>query len=361
MALTIEEHAPLAPHTTMQVGGPARYLARCRSTGEMRQALEWGRSRGLPVQVLGGGSNTLFADAGYAGLVLKVETRGLTMAAGGDEVMVTAAAGEDWDALVERCIAADLSGVECLSGIPGLVGATPIQNVGAYGQEVAETVAAVKALSRHRLEEVELTNRDCAFGYRQSRFKGADRGRYVVTEVSFRLRRAARPAVRYAELAARLEQRGGVARLEPGRALSGAIRQAVLELRRAKSMVADPQDPNARSAGSFFLNPVLAPAAFAALEERWRRDGDGSPVPVHEDAGGRKVPAAWLVERAGFPRGLRRGGAGVSAHHALALIHCGGGAAAVLSLADQIRAAVAERFGVELEREPEVVEADPPP
>ena len=330
----------------------------------MREALDWGRRHRLAVQVLGGGSNTIFADGGYAGLVLKVETRGVRGAesgAAGPTAEVTAAAGEDWDSLVEACVTAGLGGLECLSGIPGQVGATPIQNVGAYGQEVAQTIVSVRALDRDTLAEVELPNADCAFGYRHSRFKGRDRNRYAITEVTFQLPVAAVPEIRYAELQRHLDERPGAADLEPGPELSGAVRQTVLELRRGKSMVVDESDPDSRSVGSFFLNPVLAPPALEALEKLWEREGDGTPVPSHGDELGRKVPAAWLVERAGFERGLRRGGAGISSHHALALIQCGGGASDILGLAEDIRRAVAQRFAVHLEMEPEVVAADPGP
>jgi len=374
--LTIEEHTHLAPHTTLGVGGQALYLARCRSVEEVREALEWGRHRHLPVQILGGGSNTVFSDRGYAGLVLKMETRGVEVSPGSVPVgqgpdraaaapataAVTAAAGEDWDAFVEGCIARHLGGLECLSGIPGLVGATPIQNVGAYGQEVAGTIASVRALARDTLEEVELVHGDCDFGYRQSRFKGRDRGRYVITEVTFRLPVAVPPQVCYPELQRHLEGRADLADLPPGQELSTAVRRAVLELRRRKSMVVDPADAESRSVGSFFLNPVLAVGQFAELEDRWQREGDGSAVPSYDEVGGaRKVPAGWLVERAGFHKGMRRGGAAISSHHALALVQCGGGAEDILSLAADIQRAVAQRFGLHLEREPEVVAYDPAP
>lgn len=355
MALTLVENARLAPHTTLGVGGEARYLARCRSVEEVREALEWGRRHRLPVQVLGGGSNTIFADQGYAGLVLKMETRGVEVTFGETTAEVTAAAGEDWDPFVEDCIRRQLGGLECLSGIPGLVGAAPIQNVGAYGQEVAEVIRSVRALARDTLEEIELTPGDCGFGYRQSRFKGRDRGRFVITEVTFRLPVAAAPQVRYSELQRHLDDGPGLAGLAPGTELSMAVRRAVLELRRRKSMIVDAADANSRSVGSFFLNPVLAAGPFAELESRWRQAGDGSAVPAYDDAGGHKVPAGWLVEAAGFAKGYRRGGAAISSHHALALVQCGGGADDILSLATEIERAVAERFGIRLEREPVVV------
>ena len=304
----IAEQVDLAPLTTMRLGGPARYLARCTTADEIGTALEWAAVQGLPVQVLGGGSNTLFDDRGYPGLVLKLELSGVRFEGGG-KVEVSALAGEDWDDLVRRCIARGLSGIECLSGIPGLVGAAPMQNVGAYGQEVAGTITAVRAIDRRTLKEVEFANRECGFRYRNSRFKSEDRDRYVITEVVFRLEVGVRPELRYRELTESVARRGGLDGLEPGEPASSAVRAAVLELRRSKSMVIDPGDPNTRSVGSFFLNPVLSEAELSALQRRCAEapGEQQAPVPVFPDPGGHKVPAAWLVERAGVPQGPAAG------------------------------------------------------
>ena len=352
----IEEGIPLAPLTTMSIGGSARYFAPCASVDDIKSSLEWATSAGLPVQVLAGGSNTIFADSGFDGVVLKVDLRGVTIDDEKEEAVVRAAAGEDWDELVLRCIDADLSGIECLSGIPGSAGATPMQNVGAYGQEVAETVVSVRAIDRQSLEEVTFSKEECRFQYRRSRFKGQDRSRYIITAVTYRLNKAVRPQLRYEELIRHIAEGGmDLAKIDAGREASTAVREAVLALRRRKSMVLDAADPNARSVGSFFLNPVLTKAEFASLEERWRQSDEAGEIPVFDEPGGRKVPAAWLVERAGFGRGTRRQGAAISDNHALAIIHDGGGAAAVLGLAGEIAAAVRDHFGVELQREPDVV------
>ena len=348
----ISEREVLAPMTTMGIGGEARYLARCQSVGQIRTSLEWATNKGLRVQPLGGGSNTLFDDGGFDGLVMKIELRGVSLRDEGDNhVAVSAASGEDWDALVVRCIAADLTGIECLSGIPGLVGATPMQNVGAYGQDVAQTIVAVRALDRHNLEVVEFTNPQCGFCYRSSRFKNEDRDRYIITEVRFNMVRKAEPQLRYLELQRRIAARGGLAELEPGAEASTAVRAAVIALRREKSMVVDASDPNSRSMGSFFLNPVLTAAQVAALAERC---GDAQ-MPVFEAEGGHKVPAAWLVEQAGFHKGYTLGGAAISDHHALAIVHRGGGSRDVLRLADEIQQGVRTRLGVCLQREPVIV------
>ena len=356
----IAEQVDLSPLTTMRLGGPARYLARCRTADEIRTALDWAAGQRLPVQVLGGGSNTIFDDGGYLGLVLKLELSGVRFEGGGGQVEVSALAGEGWDDLVRRCIARGLSGIECLSGIPGLVGAAPMQNVGAYGQEVAGTIAAVRAVERATLKEVEFANRQCGFRYRNSRFKSEDRDRYVITEVVFRLEEGVRPELRYRELSESVARGGGLDGLEPGEPASSAVRAAVLELRRSKSMVLDPGDPNTRSVGSFFLNPVLSEAELSALRRRCAEapDEEQTRIPVFPDPGGHKVPAAWRVERAGFRKGQRLGGAAVSENHALALVNRGGGSADVLKLAAAIKQQVEERFGVRLEREPVVVSAE---
>jgi len=360
--ITIMNHSPLehdvvlAPFTTLGVGGPARDFVRARTVKDLRHWLRWAEHRGEPLHVLGGGSNTLVADGGFDGLVLKIELSGVEIADHDDVSVLTVAAGERWDSVVERSIAADLTGLECLSGIPGLVGATPIQNVGAYGQEVAETLVSVNTLDRRTLERRIFTAEECRFGYRTSRFKSDDRDAFVITSVDFRLQRAKRPEIRYRELQQRLERTVDLELLAPGRQASTAVRDAVLALRRQKSMVVDPADPDSRSAGSFFLNPILDDAQLAELRRRWREHSAVTQeIPVFEEPGGHKVPAAWLVEHAGFRKGLRRGGVGISSHHALALVSHGGSAGEILSLAGEIAAEVKRRFGVTLEREPVLV------
>lgn len=351
----IQEHVQLAPYTTLGLGGAARYFVECESEAQVRAALAYGSDRQLPVYILGGGSNVVFSDGGYAGVVLRVTIGGIEYR---DNAIpeVTAGAGVDWDALVSGAVDRGWTGIECLSGIPGTVGGTPIQNVGAYGQEVAETLVSVTCLDRTTLERKTFTAKDCAFGYRDSRFKRGDRGGYVVLDVTFRLARDRHPRIRYAELnnaVARVQALEAVAPVDAVR----LVRETVLALRRGKSMVLDPNDPNTRSAGSFFTNPVLPAAAFAQLEARWRttQGEQASPIPTFPADGAVKVPAAWLVERAGFPKGFRRGGAGISSRHALALVNYGGTAAELLALAEAVREGVRQRFGVRLEFEPEVV------
>jgi UDP-N-acetylmuramate dehydrogenase len=304
---------------------------------------------GEPVLILGGGSNLVVADAGFDGTVVQVLTRGLSR--GGDGV--TVAAGEDWDAVVAWTIAEGLAGLECLSGIPGLAGATPIQNVGAYGQEVGQTITQVRAYDRTAAAIVTIPNDRCGFGYRTSWFRRSP-GRFVVLSVTFRLAgQSVSEPVRYAELAAAL----GVATGD--RVPSAEARSAVLELRRRKGMVIDPADPDTRSVGSFFVNPVLDAAALAAVEAAVRtRCGTGDRVPRFEAGDGLvKVPAAWLIERAGFAKGYSPGdGARISAKHTLALVNSGSATtAALMALAREIRDGVRDTFGVSLTPEPDLV------
>jgi UDP-N-acetylmuramate dehydrogenase len=356
MTMLLREHVPLAPLTTLGLGGPARYFRECASESELRETLALAAERGMRVQIIGGGSNVVFADTGFPGLVVKVAIGGVAVRDGAGGVEVTAGAGVEWDALVRETVERGWTGIECLSGIPGTVGATPIQNVGAYGQEIADTLVSITCLERERLAGVVFTRDECELAYRDSRFKRRDRDRYVVLDVTLRLRRGATPRLRYAELEQAVRQRGRLEALDAGDAVR-IVRDTVLELRRRKSMVLDPADPNARSVGSFFVNPVLSGEAFAELAGRWRAAGESDPIPTFPADGRVKVPAAWLVEHAGFAKGHRHGGAGISTRHALALVNLGGTAAELLALAESIERSVQARFGIRLQREPVVVES----
>jgi len=354
MPLKIHEHVPLSSRTTLGLGGPARFLFTCDSIDAIGEALTLATREALPLFVLGGGSNVVVADKGFSGAVLQPAIRGISVEEVRDEVLVTAGAGEAWDDLVRFAVDAGYGGIECLSGIPGSVGATPIQNVGAYGQEVKETVHSVEVIERATRERRVIAGAECEFGYRSSRFKAADAGRYIVTAVRFRLRPGDLPVIRYPELQRAIAERHDRSALQGGRAALAAVRAAVLSIRRSKSMVVDPSDPESRSAGSFFMNPVLDQAAFMAFRDVCRRRGEEPPAFPAD--GGTKVPAAWLVERAGFARGFRRGGVGISAHHALALVNYSGTASELLALAGEVREAVLSAFGVSLAMEPIILE-----
>ncbi|MBI4503464.1 MAG: UDP-N-acetylmuramate dehydrogenase [Gemmatimonadetes bacterium] len=353
--MLIRESVPLAPHTTIGLGGPARYFCEIRTEEDVREALALARERNLPLQILGGGSNVVFADAGFPGLVAKMSIGEMAFEPGrGNAVEMTAGAGVDWDEVVAAAVECGLSGIECLSGIPGTVGGTPIQNVGAYGQEIADTLIEVDCLDRAGMMRVTFDREACRFGYRTSRFKKADRDRYVVFAVRLRLRRDVRPVLRYPELAAAVGRRGGIEQGDPPAAVR-LVRETVRELRKAKSMLLDPSDPNTRSVGSFFMNPVIPERAFRELVNGWHASGGRGDPPGYPDGGNVKVPAAWLVENAGFGKGYRRGGVGTSSHHALALVNYGGTTGELLALAQDIERLVLERFGIRLEREAVVI------
>lgn len=351
----LRESVPLAPYTTIGLGGRARFFTECASVGGLRSTLLHAKHEKLPVLILGGGSNIIFPDEGFDGLVVRPVIMGMVVREEEDNAVITAGAGEEWDALVQYCVGKGYAGVECLSGIPGLVGAVPVQNVGAYGQEVGETIVSVRVMDRFTLVHLELSGEKCRFGYRQSRFKSEDLNRYIITHVTFRLRRNGEPAVRYPELRKHIETTRPSGPAEQAGPTLATVRNAVIALRKTKSMVIDPGDPNSRSVGSFFMNPVMPREQFQELQRRWTAGGNSSLIPEFPAGAGIKVPAAWLVEHAGFPRGYARGGVGISSNHALALVNRGGTAAGLLALAADIQAAVQERFGVRLDREPVVV------
>lgn len=342
--LQIREGVPLAPFTTFGIGGAARYFVEAKTEEDVAAAVLWAKERGVPLFVLGGGSNLLVRDSGFAGLVLKIAVMGVEACAGN---LFDVGAGEVWDRFVERMMAAGMAGVECLAGIPGSVGGTPVQNVGAYGQEVAETIESVRAFDREKLEWVELDGAACQFRYRESLFNTDDPGRYIVTRVRFRLRPMGEPNLRYADLQRRFAGKQGVTLME--------VATAVREIRRAKGMLLVEGDADCRSAGSFFKNPIVAVemlatiAAAAGVEE--------SKVPHWPAGEGQmKVPAAWLLEQAGFVKGYGAGPAGISSRHTLALTNRGGATCAdVERLQDEIVRGVLARFGIALEREPVLV------
>jgi UDP-N-acetylmuramate dehydrogenase len=326
------------------VGGAARYLVEARDETSVVEALAYAKQRGLPVRVLGGGSNLVVADGGFEGLVLAMCLRGVTLSSPRGDAVLTAAAGEAWDAVVEAAVSRGLAGLEGLSGIPGSAGATPIQNVGAYGQEVAETIASVRAVERDSLSAVELSAQECRFAYRDSFFKSEAPERYVVTEVRFALTERAPTPVRYPDLQRELTRRGLT---QPTLA---ELRACVLAVRAEKSMLLDAKDPNGRSCGSFFLNPIVS----APDAERARALASGVSMPSYAQADGRvKLAAGWLIEQSGFHKGLRDGNVGLSTKHALAIVaHDGAKADEIARLSQRIRDGVRQRFGIELTPEP---------
>ncbi|HXR38638.1 MAG TPA: UDP-N-acetylmuramate dehydrogenase [Terracidiphilus sp.] len=355
--MLMEENKPLAPFTTFGIGGPARWFVEAASEDEIVEATNWARARGLPLFVLGGGSNLLVADRGFDGLVLRVGLRGPSVSQAAQdepgERIYRVSAGEDWDGFVERAVRENCAGVECLAGIPGTVGGTPVQNVGAYGQEVASTIERVRVFDLQQVTFGEFSAAECGFAYRRSRFNSTDRGRYIVTRVDYRLTPWGAPTLRYAELQ-RAVQEGALAGKEPSLAEVAAV---VRRVRQGKGMLLVEGDPDCRSAGSFFKNPVVSEEQAAQIAAATTKDPPRFPAGPDPENGGRvKLSAAWLIEQAGFAKGYALGAAGISSRHTLALINRDGASATeMLALAGQIGDAVEAEFGIRLEMEPVLV------
>jgi UDP-N-acetylmuramate dehydrogenase len=337
-----QEHVPLAPFTTLGVGGAARRFARAALVDDLLTASE---CEGDSLFVLGGGSNLIISDEGFNGLVLHIAIAGVKTTRDGADMIVTAGAGESWDSLVDFAVNRDLAGVECLSGIPGTVGGTPIQNVGAYGQEVATVIEWVAAYDRVKRTAVRLSREDCGFAYRMSRFKREDAGRFMISEVAFRLKAGAPPTVTYPDVVDYLAQHN-----IPCPTVQ-YVRDAVLQIRRRKGMVLDAADSDTRSVGSFFMNPVVDRTTFERI----------APAPHYlMDNDGVKIPAAWLIQQSGFTRGHVDGAVGLSTKHPLAIINRGGATARdVVRLARRIKLAVHDRFDINLRPEPVFVGFSP--
>ena len=335
---------PLAPLTTLGIGGVSEYYFLAETVIDLIAACQWANERNLPVRILSGGSNLVIADAGVAGLIIDLRTKGVQFDSDQSRAFVTAQAGENWDALVETIVERGYSGLECLSGIPGRVGATPIQNVGAYGQEVAQSIAHVDAYDLLNNSVVRIGSGECEFAYRNSRFRARESGRYVILSVCYELKHNGSPVTGHADLTRLLNQNGVI------RPTTLDLRKAVLAVRRSKAMVLDPSNPCSRSCGSFFVNPVVS----EDLAEEIRSRSDTRHIPIYSlPAGGAKIAAAWLIERAGFVRGYRDGPVGLSGQHSLAIVAYDLAMARdVCDLGRKIQDAVLQRFGVELLPEP---------
>jgi UDP-N-acetylmuramate dehydrogenase len=339
---------PLARYTTLGVGGPARFLTVAKTEGEILNALDYARAQSWPVFILGGGSNIVVSDTGFPGLVLKIEIPGIQPLDGPNGIRLSAGAGVEWDVFVHYCVSRNLAGIECLSGIPGTVGGTPIQNVGAYGEEVSDVILKIRALDRNSNSIVELENADCRFAYRSSIFNTACNDRYVLLSVDFALRPDGKARIQHQELQRRFNNTAPTL-IE--------VREAVLQLREAKGMVLNNNDADTKSVGSFFKNPILNPGITASAEQKAREGGLLSAAenfPRYETPEGlNKIPAAWLIECAGFHKGYVCGRAGISSKHTLAIINRGGAAAQdIIGLMQQIQTRVKELFGIILQPEP---------
>jgi UDP-N-acetylmuramate dehydrogenase len=351
--MTIQENVPLALLTTLRVGGAARYFAELKRENEVREAAQFGKTRELPLFVLGGGSNLVVADSGWPGLVLKIAIGGITTPntndAPGSAVLFSVGAGVNWDDFVAQAVVQNCAGVECLSGIPGSVGGTPVQNVGAYGQEVSDTIESVRALDLKEDRIVVLPKPACGFRYRSSILNSTERGRYIILRVNYRLKRGGAPSLKYADLQKHFGERLAEKKTPPSLA---EVREAVLAIRRSKGMLIVPGDDDCRSAGSFFKNPVLSETQFEDLAAR--AVAKGLEIPSYPALDARhKVSAAWLVEHAGFARGYAVGEAGISHKHALALINRGDAKASdIIELKNAIQRGVQKEWGIALDPEP---------
>jgi UDP-N-acetylmuramate dehydrogenase len=349
--MLVQEYVPLAPLTTFKLGGPARYFVEAANIAEVEEAVTFSRSRNLPLFVLGGGSNLVVSDAGWPGLVLRVAIAGINRRNESNnegKILFDAGAGESWDRFVSHAVRAECAGIECLSGIPGSVGGTPVQNVGAYGQEVSETIESVLVLDLKDGRVRELCHEACGFAYRSSIFNTAERGRFIVLRVVFALTPGGEPSIRYADLKRHFEGRESTPSL-------AETREAVRHIRALKGMLIVPGDPDCQSAGSFFKNPIISEERHEDLKKRATERGLTLPSYPALDTQ-KKISAAWLVERSGFAKGYGFGHVGISSKHALAIVNRGNATAAeVLALKEQIQQRVEEIWGVHLEPEPVMI------
>jgi UDP-N-acetylmuramate dehydrogenase len=348
-SIHFQEHIPLAPYTTLGIGGAARYFCEAAEEAALLVALHFAHERQLEVFILGGGSNLLISDKGFDGLVIRVTVDSKILTANTAEALTAyVPAGLDWNAFVLEICKQGISGIECLAGIPGLVGGSPIQNIGAYGQEVADTIESVRALDLGSLRFVDLPKADCGFAYRRSIFNSTHRNRYIVTEVTFRFDRTAKPNLTYADLKKHFAHQ--LASGETPTPLD--IYHAVRAIRHTKGMLIVPGEPDTCSAGSFFKNPIVPAVALTRIAQTLKLDPGTIPhwpAPDHQI----KLPAAWLLDQAGFHKGFTMGRAGISSRHTLALINRGGASFAdITALRDRIIAEVQHRFQISLEQEP---------
>jgi UDP-N-acetylmuramate dehydrogenase len=343
-----QENIPLAPLTTLQVGGRARYFIDAHSEHEVSEAVAFALARKLPLFVLGGGSNLVISDSGWPGLVLKVSLAGVEFEGDRQKMLFHAGAGENWDSLVALAVNKNCGGIECLSGIPGTVGGTPVQNVGAYGQEVSQTITSVHALEIATGKLMDLSNSDCGFSYRSSIFNGTRRNEFIVLEVSYRLCRNGEPKIEYADV------KNFFATTNVEKPTLQQVRDAVRSIRQSKAMLLVEGDEDCRSAGSFFKNPIVSAAEADRIQALAEQRAPGKMMPRYPAADGQvKLAAAWLVEQSGFSKGYTLGPVGISRKHSLAIVNRSGATAKdILALKNEIEKKVFDVWRVTLQPEP---------
>jgi UDP-N-acetylmuramate dehydrogenase len=343
-SLEIRENYPLKELTTFGLGGPARYFAVAENEDDVVEALDFAERRKLPIFILGGGSNVLVSDAGFPGIVILVRIKGFRSRLEGEHCFVYAGAGEEWQDFADRCVSSNWQGVECLAGIPGTVGAAPVQNIGAYGQDVAETIAGVRAIGIDTGKAVFFSNEECAFAYRKSIFNSVSAGRYIITGVTFRLKQNGPPAIRYREIEKRFKG-GGEATLQQ-------VRDAIIAIRDAKGLLVCKGHESFMSAGSFFKNPLVPADMFKGIERLVQKSGGCSNWAWTFDSGEVKLSAACLIQCAGFSRGYRKGNVGMSPNHTLIIVNFGGAnSQEIADFAREVQVKVKELFGVFLRPE----------
>ncbi|MCB0727550.1 MAG: UDP-N-acetylmuramate dehydrogenase [Ignavibacteriae bacterium] len=349
--MEIQKNILLSEYTTIGLGGPAAYFIDFTDTENVKEIIEYVNENKMNFIVFSGGSNIIFPDRGFDGLVLKINNKGVKTHDDGNYFYAEVNAGENWDEFVRYIIESGYSGIECLSGIPGSAGATPVQNVGAYGQEVKDTIMNVTALDRRTLEEITFDNNECGFGYRTSRFKERDKDKYIIVKVLFRFEKNKQPEIKYSELQKVIDSQDNYYSLTSIKEKIKSIRDNVLKLREKKSMLINPDDTNSRSCGSFFTNPVLNESEY----DRFKVLIKDLNVPVYKTGDEYKLSAAWLVENSGFVKGFKKGGVGISSKHSLALININGTTDELLAFSSEIEETVEKKFGIKLKKEPVVV------
>lgn len=351
----LRRNVPLARYSSIGIGGPVDFFLDATSDDDLLDALRWSAQEDKPFLLIGGGSNVLLPDDGFRGLVVRVATRGIeARAVSGNQIELVVAAGEVWDDVVRHAVERDAAGIECLSGIPGFTGATPIQNVGAYGQEVSDTIQSVEAIETATIGKIILPPEECEFAYRSSRFKFRNAGKFIITRVTYRLHVGRKPSLQYVDLTTFFQQQ------QNENPTLAQVRDAVIAIRKRKAMVLDPDEPNSRSCGSFFTNPIVSLPEFERVKEFARKHGlneTAQEIPAYSEPPDRmKLSAAWLMQHSGFQRGERHGNIGLSEKHILAIVNYGGGTAReVIELMRRIQERVEERFGIHLEPEPVIV------
>lgn len=364
--MNIKENYSLSPLTTIGLGGPAKYVIECSTNNDITEAINFSRENNLKFYVLAGGSNVVFPDKGFDGVIIllrSVENSPLekgvvqmksapgVVKEDSNSITLKISAGENWDSFVKYSVENGYSGIECLSGIPGSVGATPVQNVGAYGQEIKDVFVSLNAIDVNTLEEKTFTKEECKFDYRQSRFKKEDKGKYIITEVTLKLSKTEPPKIKYPELQKYISENTKYDSTDSLKEKLKIIRDSVIAIRKKKSMVIDANDKNTKSCGSFFMNPVLDKALYEAFLET----ANGLNPPSYKSGDNYKIPAAWLIENSGFYKGYAYQGVGISENHTLALVNYNGTSKELLEFSNLIRGKVFEKFGLKLTPEPEII------